>query len=128
MADDSHEAPPPGAANYLSPVRAFIVLAGFLVAVGVLVAVGTRPSVSGDALATTTTTTVHHHTGATTTTTTIAARPTVVVVVVISMSMMPSIVVDVPVLAARTMKSASCSRLPCTLSSDPSAVVQQLSW
>jgi hypothetical protein len=48
-----------------------LVLAGFLVAVGVLVALGTRPTVSGDTLATaTTTTTTAPPTAATTTTTT----------------------------------------------------------
>jgi LytR cell envelope-related transcriptional attenuator len=62
--------PESGGTAHLSVVRAVLVLAVFLVAVGVLVAVGTRPSVSGDAVATTTTTVVTHTTVPTTTTTT----------------------------------------------------------
>jgi hypothetical protein len=63
-------------------VRAALVLAGFLVAVGVLVAFGTRPSVSGNAIATvTTTTTAHTHKTVPTTTTTTVAHGSVTVVV-----------------------------------------------
>jgi hypothetical protein len=82
MAPDPPESPGPGIANHLSLVRALLVLAGFLVAVGVLVAVGTRPSVSGDALASvTTTTTVPGHGAASTSTTTTVPPASVKVVV-----------------------------------------------
>jgi hypothetical protein len=81
MASDPPESSARGIATHLSPVRAVLVLAGFLVAVGVLVAIGTRPSVSGDALATgTTTTTTTHGTATTTTATTIPPSSVKVVV------------------------------------------------
>jgi hypothetical protein len=83
MAPDPPESSGSGIANHLSPVRALLVLAGFLVAVGVLVAVGTRPTVSGDALASVTTTTIAGH-GATSTTTTTTVPPASVKVVVVN--------------------------------------------
>jgi hypothetical protein len=82
VTSDPPDTPAPSPANHLSLVRAALVLAGFLVAVGVLVAVGTRPSVSGNAIATvTTTTTAHSHKTVPTTTTTTVAHGSVTVVV-----------------------------------------------
>jgi hypothetical protein len=72
MVPDPTDPSDQGPNSRLSAVRAGLVMVAFVVAVGALVAVGTRPSVSGDALATATTTTLagKHHAIPTTTTTT----------------------------------------------------------